>query len=157
MSSRLPLLASAIVLSCVACRPAVADKPKTTPSEVVADAVTLPVGPVNVARDVPETLSVDPSQLTRPTRLYTVCALGGMAEHGFIKDGRVYAPGGGGVACWDLETGNVIRRYPQIGRPTMPLLEHGLLVGVGRGGLRAVSADDGKTESVTWRQRKGTL
>ena len=114
-----------------------------------ADPPTLPTTLVTVAWDQPDRLNVDPNALTRPTELYTVCALGGAAEHGFIKDGKVYAPGGGGVCCWDLRTGKVLRRYTQIGGATMPLLEHGLLVGVGGGNATAVSVTDGKTKWST--------
>ncbi|NUQ61773.1 MAG: PQQ-binding-like beta-propeller repeat protein [Pirellulales bacterium] len=122
--------------------------------EMLADPPTLPTAPLRIARDSPQALDVDPNTLTRPTRLYTVCALGGMAEHGFIKDGRVYAPGGGGVACWDLRTGEVLRRYSHVGGTTMPILEHGVLVGVGGGGVRAVSASDGK---VLWHAAAGPV
>lgn len=119
------------------------------PPYAIADPPTLPTQLVTIGWAIPDRLSVDPGQLTRPTELYTVCALGGAAEHGFIRDGKVYAPGGGGVFCWDLQTGEVLNRYPQIGGATMPLLEHGLLVGVGGGNASGVSVSDGKTQWST--------
>ncbi|HOM16583.1 MAG TPA: PQQ-binding-like beta-propeller repeat protein [Thermoguttaceae bacterium] len=112
--------------------------------ELFAAPPILPVRPVDIARDVAAPPNADANRLSRPTKLYTVCSLGD-AEHGFIKGGKVYAPGGGGVVCWELATGKVIRRYTEISNSvTMPILEHGLLVGATGDGVRAVFAADGK-------------